>query len=137
MATGVMPASTNQSDKARRSTVIVPNSLSSMTPSACRPVGSGVTRHAITVFFCTSNPAPWVKITSMGHLRVRRGWRDTQMSSVYVACSTSRRKLATIHGAYRYPGPTVVQARGTNSKSTSLPAQVDAFYTDGRAQGHL
>ena len=55
--------------------VIVPNSCSSMTPSACCPVGSGVTRHAITVFLCTSNPAQWVKITSMGHLHVRRGWR--------------------------------------------------------------
>jgi TRAP-type uncharacterized transport system substrate-binding protein len=30
----------------------------------------------------------------------------------------------------------ILQARGTNSKPTSLPAQWDAFYTDCRAQGH-
>src|SRR5918999_5343795 len=69
IATWVIPASANQSDKASKSGVIVPNSRSSMRPSACWPAGSGVTRHAITVFLCTSNPAQWGKITSMHHLR--------------------------------------------------------------------
>jgi hypothetical protein len=31
---------------------------------------------------------------------------------------------------------TIFQARRSNSKPTSLPAQLDAFYTDCRAQGH-
>jgi hypothetical protein len=39
------------------------------------------------------------------------------------------------HGACRYPGQTTVQARGTHSKPTLRPAQLDTFYTDCRAQG--
>jgi hypothetical protein len=61
-------AAANQSDKASRSAVIVPNALSSNSPSGCWPVGSGVARQAITVFLCTSNPAQWVNITSMAPL---------------------------------------------------------------------
>src|SRR5262245_36373693 len=68
MATCVLPTAANQSDKANRSRVSVPNSLTSMIPSACCPVGSGVMRQAITVFLWTSNPAQCVNTTSMGHL---------------------------------------------------------------------
>src|SRR5215510_3616749 len=68
MATWVTPTSASQSDNASRSRVMVPNGWSSMIPSTCCPVGSGVTRQAIMVFLCTSNPAQWVNTTSMAHL---------------------------------------------------------------------
>jgi hypothetical protein len=42
--------------RTRRSRVSAPNSLTSLNPSACRPVGSGVTRQAITVLVRTSAP---------------------------------------------------------------------------------
>src|SRR5262245_37630068 len=73
IATWVIPPAASQSANASRARVMVPNACSSMLPSACCPVGSGVTRHAITVFFWTSPPAPCVKPTSMAHLRGRGG----------------------------------------------------------------
>src|SRR5438132_1076711 len=57
------------------------------------------------------------------------------MLRVYSACSASAGKLATIHGTYRYPGPTVVQACGTHSKPTSQPALVVVFYRHAFAGG--
>src|SRR5262249_52587243 len=75
-----------------------------MRPSACWPVGSAITRHAITVFLCTSNPAQWVKITSMSHLRKLGGLAGYPTERFYLACSASTGKLATILGAWRYPG---------------------------------
>src|SRR5918997_5597256 len=73
MATWVIPASASQSDNVNKSLVRVPNSFTSMIPSACCPVGSGVTRHAVTVFLWTSNPAQWVNTTSTAHLLGIRG----------------------------------------------------------------
>jgi hypothetical protein len=52
-----------------------------------------------------------------------------------MACSTSRGKVATILGAYRYPGQTDVRARGTTVSPTARPAYVVVFYLDRLALG--
>jgi hypothetical protein len=44
--------------------------------------------------------------------------------------STSRGKLATILGAYGYPGQTDVRARGTIVSATARPAYVVVFYLE-------
>src|SRR5687767_5886287 len=62
------------------------------------------------------------------------GWRDTHLYRFYLACSASAGKLATCHSASRYPGPTLLQARGTRRSPTLRPAQSGAFYTYGFVQ---
>jgi hypothetical protein len=58
----------------------------------------------------------------------QRGWQDTKGSRLYSACSPPDRMVATILGAYRYPGPTAHQAHGTSVCMTSSPAQRERFY---------
>jgi hypothetical protein len=101
----------------------------------CCPVESGVTRQAITVFLCTSKPAQWVKITSMAQLPWQRGWQDTQWSRLYSACSPADRKVATMLGAYGYPGQTDVWVCGTPVSPTARPAYVVVFYLNRLALG--
>src|SRR2546423_15527146 len=57
-----------------------------------------------------------------------RDWRDTLSRRGCLACATSHRKLATVCGAGRYPGPVLSQARGTSPNTTSQPVLWDAFY---------
>jgi hypothetical protein len=45
-----------------------------------------------------------------------------------MACSTSLGKVATILGAYGYPGQTDVRARGTTVSPTVRPAPMAVFY---------
>ena len=59
---------------------------------------------------------------------VAGGGRDTSRTRVDSACSAFAGKLAIVHGAYRYMGLAVVQARGANSKPLPRPTQLDAFY---------
>ena len=101
----------------------------------CCPVESGVTRQVITVFLCTSKPAQWVKITSMAQLPWQRGWQDTQWSRLYSACSPPDRKVATMLGAYGYPGQTDVWVCGTPVSPTARPAYVVVFYLTRLALG--
>jgi hypothetical protein len=99
-----------------------PPSLHSMTPPACRPVGSGVMRQAITLFLGRSSPAPWLKITSTRHRPGRRGGQDSSVSRVYLACSTAPGRLATVLGAIGYPDPRLSPAHSTRRETTSAPA---------------
>src|SRR5215813_8283854 len=73
MATWVMLASVSQSAKTSRSRVMVPNVLSSIIPSASRPVGSGIMRQAVILFLWTSKPAHRVNTTSILHLHAPKG----------------------------------------------------------------
>src|SRR5215510_6076363 len=73
MATWVMLASVSQSAKTSRSRVMVPNVLSSIIPSASWPVGSGIMRQAVILFFWTSKPAHRVNTTSILHLHALKG----------------------------------------------------------------
>src|SRR5262247_2109846 len=73
MATWVMLASVSQSAKLSRSRVMVPNVLSSIIPSASRPVGSGIMRQAVILFLWTSKPAHRVNTTSISHLHALMG----------------------------------------------------------------
>jgi hypothetical protein len=52
-----------------------------------------------------------------------------------MACSTSRGKVATILGAYGYPGQTDVRARGTTVSPTAGPAYMVVFYFERFALG--
>src|SRR5262245_25718157 len=90
---------------------MVPNSWSSMIPSACCPVGSGVTRQAMMVFLCTSSPAQCVKITSIGHLLEIGGLAG------YPCVAT----LPYVHGFRREAGdnPWCVEVSGSNSYAGS------------------
>jgi hypothetical protein len=93
----------------------------------CCTVESGVTRQVIIVFSCTSKPAQWVKITSMVQLPWQRGWQDTQWSRLCSACSPPNRKMATILGAYGYPGQTDVWVCGTPVSPTARPAYAPSY----------
>jgi transposase len=79
MAIWVIPASANQSARARSSRVMVPKVCSSAMPSACWPVGSEIRQQAVILFVWTSNPAQCVNTTSMARLPLVSGWRDTLM----------------------------------------------------------
>jgi hypothetical protein len=52
-----------------------------------------------------------------------------------MACSTSRGKVATMLGAYGYPGHTDVRARGTTVSPTARPAYGVVFYLARLALG--
>src|SRR5215470_15728629 len=73
MATWVMLASVSQAAQLSRARVIVPNVLSSMIPSASRPVGAGIMRQAVIRCLWTSKPAHRVNTTSILHLHAPKG----------------------------------------------------------------
>src|SRR5262249_12688677 len=108
--------------KASRSRVIVPNCCSSGLPSAFCPVGSGTIRQAVMLFLWTSKPAHRGNTTSMAHLHIRWGLAGYPEQERLPCVLDFRRKLATVRGAGRYPGPVLSQARGTNPNTTSRPA---------------
>ena len=116
---------------------LVPKALSSMIPSACCAVGLGVTRHAMTVFLCTSNPAQGVKTTSIAH----RQWQAGLAGYPYrksLPCVLCFRREASDHPWCRQVSGSngCTGSRHLHSKPTSRPAPWDALYPDGRAQGH-
>jgi hypothetical protein len=129
MATWVIPSSASQSDKASRSRVSVPNPRTSISPSGCCPGGIG------------GHPT--------GHHRLLMDIQAGTMREDHVHGSPPRAGRAggipscrdsTLHallppGSWRHSRvpsgiqvQTTVQARGTKSKPTSRPAQLDTFY---------
>src|SRR5438093_7912658 len=63
------------------------------------------------------------------------GWGNTHEERGCLACLASAEKRATCHGAGRYSGPVLSQARGTKPKPTSRPTQLDAFYSSAQSRG--
>src|SRR5262249_39681813 len=138
MATWVMLASVSQSATLSRSRVIVPNVLSSIIPSASRPVGSGIMRQAVILFLWTSKPAHRVNTPSILHPHAPKGLAGNPTPERAPLRAPlppgGSGKLATVRGAGRYPGPVLSQARGTNPNTTSHPVLWGAFYRVPRAR---
>jgi hypothetical protein len=97
---------------------------------ACGTLRAGVTRHAVTVFLGASNPAPYVKITSMSH-PWKLGGLAGHPSLVRLSCVLRlRREAGDTPGCLEgLRGPTQWQARGPNVSATSRLAQRDVCYT--------